>query len=66
MYKQHFEKFARILQGADGNHLFRLYSMSQDSDNELIAYMKEENPKIKLSDYLHFIQTIEDCLTNII
>ena len=58
----HFEKFEPILSEADGNYLFRLYSMSRESDNKLIAYMKEENPHIKLSDYLRFIKALEDCV----
>jgi hypothetical protein len=55
-----FGKFMKILSGADGRYLYRLYLMSEDNNNKLLEYMREENPEIKLSDYLRFAQTIED------
>lgn len=58
--KYQLDKFKKILSQAEGNYLFRLYSMSKESDNKLLEYMKDENPEIKLSDYLRFIQIIDD------
>jgi hypothetical protein len=60
LHQYQFEKFSQILSRANGNSLFRLYLMSQDNNNKLLEYMREENPEIKLSDYLHFTQSIED------
>ena len=57
--KYQLEKFTKILSQAEGNYLFRLHLMSQDSDSKLLQYMKEENPEIKLSDYLRFVQIID-------
>ncbi len=60
LHRYRFGKFTQILSRADGSYLFRLYLMSQDNNNKLLEYMKEENPEIRLSDYLHFAQIIED------
>ena len=57
--KHQLDKFTKMLSRAEGNYLFRLHLMSQDSDSKLLQYMKEENSQIKLSDYLHFVQIID-------
>ncbi len=59
LHEYQFEKFTPILKEANGKYLIRLYSMSQDNNNKLLEYMREENPEIKLSDYLRFVEAIE-------
>ncbi len=59
LHEYQFEKFTPILKEANGKYLLRLYSMSQDNNNKLLEYMREENPEIKLSDYLRFVEAIE-------
>jgi regulator of sigma D len=58
-----FEKFTKILVEANGNDLFQLYSMSQDNNNKLLDYMKQENPEISLSNYLRFMRIVEGYAT---